>query len=134
MEEIPGLLEKHAKPCNIEAYPTWDAFLKAFLANGGIIEAHPPSDNVTALTVNILIEPDSTVRIISSGDHIHADSTYSCFGYTFPQTSVDSKLLNDTCFKIADACKERKIYGYFDVDFVTFIDPKTVIYQYLILK
>lgn len=125
LEEIPTLLENFAKPGNTQAYPNWDAFMKAFLAQGGIIEAHPPSDNVTALTVSMLIEPDTNVRIISSGDHIHAESTYSCWGYSFPQTSVEPELLNESCMRIAKSCQERNIYGYVDVDFVTFIDPKT---------
>lgn len=93
---------------------------------GGILEAHPPSDSVTSLTVSLLIEPDLSVKILSSGDHIHANSMYSCWGVTFPQTSVEPKLLNETCMRIANACKQRNIMGYIDVDFVTFIDPKTV--------
>jgi hypothetical protein len=78
------------------------------------------------LTVSLLIEPDASVRILSSGDHIHADSQYSCWGITFPQTSVEPVLLNEACMRVANACKERRIYGYVDVDFVTFIDVKTV--------
>ena len=74
----------------------------------------------------MLIEPDSNVRILSSGDHIHAESQYSCWGFTFPQTSVEPALVNDACMKIANACKERHIFGYVDVDFVTYIDAKTV--------
>lgn len=81
---------------------------------------------MTSLTVSLLIEPDSNVQIISSADHLHAESQYSCWGYTFPQTSVDTKLLNETCLKVADACKQRHIFGYVDIDFVTFIDAKTV--------
>jgi hypothetical protein len=102
--------------------------MKAFLSYGGVLEAHPPSDSVTALTVSMIIEQDHTVKILSSGDHVHADSPYSCWGLTFPQTSVDSSLLNDACLRIAECCKQRDIIGYIDVDFVTFIDLKTVCY------
>lgn len=80
LEEIPGLLSNHAKVVNTGAYKTWDIFLKAFLSQGGILEAHPPSDNVTSVTVSILIEPDLNIKIISSGDHVHAESQYSCWG------------------------------------------------------
>jgi hypothetical protein len=80
---------------------------------------------VTALTVSVLIEPDSTVRIVSSGDHVHAESPYSCWGLSFPQSSVDTKQLNEACERIAEACKQRNIIGYFDIDFVTYIDPRT---------
>lgn len=125
LSEIPDCLERHAIPVNRKIYPTWDVFEKAFLGQGGVIEACPPSDNVTALTVSILIEPDSNIRILTSGDHIHAESQYSCWGLSFPQSSVEPKLLNETCIKIANACIQRNIRGYFDVDFVTYIDAET---------
>lgn len=34
LEEVPELLNQHAKPNNTNAYPNWAAFLKAFLARG----------------------------------------------------------------------------------------------------
>ena len=111
---------------NNHLFPDWETFLTVFIAQGGVFEAHPPSDSVTALTVSILIEPDQTAHIISSGDHIHSDSEYSCWGLSFPQTSVDPVVLNAECSKIISACKERKIIGYIDIDFVTFIDAKSV--------
>ena len=80
LEEIPELLNNHAKLANSKAYNSWDAFLKAFLSQGGVLEAYPPSDSVTAVTVSILIEPDLNIKILSSGDHIHAESELSCWG------------------------------------------------------
>lgn len=74
----------------------------------------------------MVIEPDLTIKILSSGDHIHAESQYSCWGISFPQTSVEPKQLNEACMRIAESCKQRHIIGHFDIDFVTFIDPKTV--------
>lgn len=126
LEELPDLLAKHAKLVNNQLFPEWETFLSVFTVQGGIFEAHPPSDSLTALTVSILIEPDMSARILSSGDHIHAFSEYSCWGLSFPQTSVDPIVLNEECAKIITACKERKIIGYIDIDFVTFIDVKTV--------
>ncbi len=127
LEEIPDVLNKYGVPANLEAYPSWEQFQNAFLAQGGVLEAHPPSDSVTSLTVSVLIEPDQSYKILSSGDHIHADSQYSCWGYSFPQTSVDPDVLNASCTKIINACRQRNIIGYLDIDFVTFIDSKTVI-------
>lgn len=43
-----------------------------------------------------------------------------------PQSSVEPDVLNAACKKVAEACKSRGIIGYLSVDFVTFIDSKTV--------
>ena len=126
LEEIPEVLEKYARPVNETAYPTWQAFLGEFLAHGGVVEAYPPSDSVTCLTVSMLIEPDGRVSMLASGDQLHAESSFSCWGLTFPQTSVNAKRLNEACYKIADACKQRDVIGHFDIDFVTFIDMESV--------
>lgn len=101
-------------------------FHKFYLFPGGVIEACPPSDSVTALTVNLLIEPDGNTSIISCGDQIHANSPYTCWGLSVPQSSVEPAQLTTACFKVADSCKQRGVMGYLAVDFVTFIDPVTV--------
>jgi ribosomal protein S10 len=77
------------------------------------------------MTVCLSIEPDGSHRIICSGDHLHAESQFSCWGLSFPQSSVDTNQINKYCTQIVEQCKQRDIYGYFDVDFVTFIDAQT---------
>ena len=93
---------------------------------GGVIEACPPSESVTAITVNILIAPDNRVTLISSGDQIHAHSPFHSWGLSVPQSSVDPVPLNQACAKIAKSCLQRSVMGYITVDLVTFIDPTTV--------
>lgn len=110
---------------NQSQFSDWESYLKIFLSQGGIIEAYPPSDSVTSLTVSLCIEPDGRHSIICSGDHLHAESQFSCWGLSFPQSSVESSELNTYCAQIAEHCRQRNIYGYLDVDFVTFIDAKT---------
>lgn len=96
-----------------------------------MIEACPPSESVTTLTVDMLIEPNGASSIVSCGDQIHAESEFSCWGISIPQASVEPEVLNKACFRIADACKSRGIMGYFAIDFVTFIDPKSVSFSIL---
>ena len=74
----------------------------------------------------MLIEPSGSIRIKCVGDQIHADSQYQSWGLSVPQASVEPEQLNEACFKVARACKARGIVGYFTVDFITFIHPKTV--------
>lgn len=124
--EIAEVLSHHAKPMNTKIYPTWERFLESFLSQGGVIEACPPSDSITTLTVDMLIEPNGKTSMISCGDQIHAESQFSCWGVSVPQSSVEPEVLNKACSRIADSCKSRGIMGYFCVDFVTFIDPKSM--------
>ncbi|KAH9508924.1 hypothetical protein Btru_048311 [Bulinus truncatus] len=122
--EIPDILTNYAQPCNSKIFPTWETFLKAFLSQGGIIEACPPSENITALTADLLIEPTGAVSLLTCGDQIHADSQFSCWGLSVPQSSAEPSEINAMCKRIAEACKSRGIMGYMRINFVTFIDPK----------
>ncbi|KAK3732917.1 hypothetical protein QZH41_012675, partial [Actinostola sp. cb2023] len=124
--EIAEILISHAQPVKKVLYPSWDLFLQDFLKRGGVIEACPPSESVTALTVNILVEPDGDTKILSMGDQIHAASPFMCWGYSVPQASVDPVQLSTAAQDIAMACKLRGVIGHFTVDFVTFIDPITM--------
>ncbi|XP_076101914.1 IQ domain-containing protein H-like isoform X2 [Mytilus galloprovincialis] len=123
--EIPEVLATHAKPVNTKLYPTWDSFLDAFLSQGGVIEACPPSDTTTTISVDMLIEPTGKFNIVCLGDQIHADTPFSCWGVSIPQSSIEPDDLNVACKRVAEACKSRGILGHFCVDFITFIDPKT---------
>lgn len=123
--EILEVLEKYALPVDNSMYSSWREFSVAFLAKGGVIEATPPSDSVTSLTVDMFIEPDGTITMVSCGDQIHADTPYRKWGLSTPQASVEPAVLNKECVKIAEACKSRGIVGYFSIDFITYIDSKS---------
>ncbi|XP_043933816.1 IQ domain-containing protein H isoform X2 [Protopterus annectens] len=125
-QELPNVLTQHAQPVNRKQYPTWERFLTVFLSQGGVIEACPPSDSITNITVDVLIEPTGEAVILSCGDQIHSTSPLECWGTSVPQTSIDPEVLNVMCYKIAESCKVRGIMGYLSIDFVTFISPHSV--------
>ncbi|CAF3609709.1 unnamed protein product [Rotaria socialis] len=123
--ELSDVLDKHTIYINKKQFNSWQEYLNVFLSEGGIIEAYPPSNSVTSITVCLSIEPDGHYSLVCSGDQLHAESQFSCWGLSFPQTSADSNQLNEYCSSIVEQCRQRNIYGYIDIDFITFIDIKT---------
>lgn len=92
---------------------------------GGVVEAYPPSDSVTCLTVDLLLEPRGKVSMLSCGDQLHGSCCLKALGFTVPQTSVHPETLNSICMRVGQACLQRHVIGYVSVDLVTFLDRKT---------
>jgi hypothetical protein len=124
LSELPDVLDKHTIYINKTQFNSWKNYLKIFLSQGGIIEAYPPSDSITTITISLSIEPNGSYSLICSGDQLHAESQFSCWGLIFPQSSVNPNQINTYCSLIVEQCKQRNIYGYIDIDFLTFIDRK----------
>ncbi|XP_026782757.3 IQ motif-containing protein H isoform X1 [Pangasianodon hypophthalmus] len=126
LEAVPALLAAHAKPFDTSCYPTWSCFLEHFLRKGGVIEAYPPSDSVTGVTVDLLVEPDGGVRMLSCGDQLRGPGFLQVSGCTVPQSSVSPDVLYSICMRIGKACQERHILGHLSLDLVTFLEPGTL--------
>ena len=92
---------------------------------GGTIEAGPPSDSVTGVSVDLLLAPDGSYSMLSTCDHIHS-TPYSVWGGSMPQSSVDHIHLKTVIDRTARAAQSRGIVGYLSIDLVTFIHPETV--------
>ncbi|XP_067276603.1 IQ motif-containing protein H isoform X2 [Pseudorasbora parva] len=126
LEEVPHLLASHARPASTSCYTTWTCFLEHFLREGGVIEAFPPSDSVTCLTVDLLVEPGGDVRMLSCGDQLHGPSGLEVVGCTVPQSSICPDVLHSICNRIGQACQRRSIMGHLSIDLVTFLDPSNL--------
>lgn len=90
------------------------------------MEAYPPSDCVTCLTVDLLLEPGGEVTMLSCGDQLHGSCQLKTIGTTFPQTSIQPGTLHSICMRVGQACLQRHVIGYVSVDLVTFMDHKTM--------
>ena len=122
-DELPEVLKTHAKLPS--AYKTWLEYMSALISRGGIIQGFPPSDSVTSLSVNLLLEPDGLVQLLSTADQINPRPFWK-WGVSVPQCSVDPTHLNMAAMKMATSCLQRGIVGYLSIDFVTFISSLSV--------
>ncbi|XP_037622885.1 IQ motif-containing protein H [Sebastes umbrosus] len=126
LDEIPQWLARYAQPAKTSRYPNWACFLKTFLRQGGVVEAYPPSDSVTCLTVDLLLEPGGEVTMLSCGDQLHSSCQLEAIGSTVPQTSVHPETLQSICMRVGQACLQRLIVGYVSVDLATFLNRNTM--------
>ncbi|KAF5907609.1 IQ domain-containing protein H isoform X1, partial [Clarias magur] len=126
LEAVPALLAAHAKPFDTSRYPTWSCFLEHFLRKGGVIEAYPPSDSITCMTVDLLVEPGGGIRMLTCGDQLHGPGLLQISGCSVPQCSVCPDDLYTVCMQLGKACQERRILGHLSVDLVTFLKPGTL--------
>ncbi|XP_039989740.1 LOW QUALITY PROTEIN: IQ motif-containing protein H [Xiphias gladius] len=125
-DEIPEWLARYAQPAKTSCYPNWACFLKTFLRQGGVVEAYPPSDSVTCLTVDLLLEPGGEVTMLSCGDQLHGSCQLEAIVSTVPQTSVHPETLHSICMCVGQACLQRLIVGYVSVDLATFLNHNTM--------
>ncbi|XP_029288765.1 IQ motif-containing protein H isoform X2 [Cottoperca gobio] len=126
LDEIPEWLARYAQPAKTSCYTNWACFVKTFLRQGGVVEAYPPSDSVTCLTVDLLLEPGGEVTMLSCGDQLHGSCQLEAIGSTVPQTSVHPETLQSICMRVGQACLQCLLVGYVSVDLATFMNRNTM--------
>lgn len=102
------------------------AILLLSLCPGGVVEAYPPSESVTYLTVDMLLEPGGEVAMLSCGDQLHGSCQPEVIGSTVPQTSVHPDTLHSICMRVGQACLQHLVVGYVSVGLATFTDHGTM--------
>ena len=90
----------------------------------GKIEAMPPVDHSTALSINLFIAPNGTISILSSGDQI-LSSQFKLWGISLPQTSIDPIELERVTQLITDTLLKHEIIGFVNFDLITFFEGDT---------
>ncbi|KAM4734667.1 IQ motif-containing protein H [Anableps anableps] len=126
LDEVPEWLAHYAQPAKTSHIFSWSSFLKTFLRQGGVVEAHPLSESVTYLTVDMLLEPGGEVTMLSCGNQLHGSCDLETVGFTVPQTSVHPEKLHSICMRVAQACQKCIIMGYISVGLATFVDHSTL--------
>ncbi|KAM4554457.1 IQ motif-containing protein H [Fundulus diaphanus] len=126
LDDLPEWLARYARPAKTSRFLSWSSFLKTFLRQGGVVEAYPPSESITHLTVDMLLEPGGEVTMLSCGDQLHGSCHLDAVGSTVPQTSVHPDTLHSLCMRVAQACQQHFIVGYVSVGLATFVDRSTM--------
>lgn len=67
---LPDILAGHTQIVDTLLYLQWEDFLQHFLQVGGLIEGVPPSDSITPISVDILINPTGQVKVLCSLDQV----------------------------------------------------------------
>jgi len=105
-------------------FRTWEEFLAAFSRSGGVIEA-APLEIRSSPSVNLLVEPDGRVTVVSTQEQIMRG--FGFVGSSFPQTTVPHPALRDAALAIGRACFAKSIVGHIGVDFVAFVDDQRLL-------
>ncbi|KAJ9461415.1 hypothetical protein DIPPA_25769 [Diplonema papillatum] len=116
--ELKEYIGKRVKIVTPHAYPDWESFVQAFNVHGGVIEA-VPTDCLSSPVANLFIHPDGAVQLLSVQEQVLSPQ-YCGLGALFPQTAVPHAAVRDASLSIASVCYQKKVVGYFSVEYVVF--------------
>ena len=123
LSELEPALQKWTLLVRPDCYPNYKAFLTAFCARGGVIEAVPL--NVKGKPcANLLIEPDGKVTVVST----HAKTFSAPFknsGAIFPQQCVPGPAIYGASKALGQCLFQKGIFGYVQIDYVVWLDKQS---------
>ncbi len=106
-------------------YPTWSDFVQGVKINGGVIEA-VPTNVVGSPVVNLFIEPDGTISILSCQEQLLSPQ-FCSLGAAFPQNSVPHEALRDASMSVGRVCVRKHIFGYVSIQYIVFIGEESAL-------
>lgn len=100
-----------------------EKFFELYGKYGGIIEAVP---NLVkgSIIVNMLIEPDGNINILSTHEHIYT-SIYKSNGTIFPEQSIPGRAVYESSLSIGNTLFNKQIIGYLSLDCILYWDNVT---------
>lgn len=124
IQELKSVLPLSVKFVMPTLHKNWNYFLSKFTRYGGVIQATPMANKayITFPVVSFMIDPVGEKFYINSGDCLHSYQYMNAAMFT-PQLSLSQedviKMLNGLCKVLFS----KKLYGYFTLQLVAFIDP-----------
>lgn len=116
--EIRSNFSKLLIIANKKLYHSTMQYVEDFIRFGGVMEACP-SKITGSPSVNLCIEPNGDVSILSTHDQIFSPP-YCFVGASFPQSSVPHDALANASRSIGKAAFDNGICGAIGIDFVAF--------------
>ncbi|OQR95004.1 hypothetical protein ACHHYP_00632 [Achlya hypogyna] len=123
-------------PCFPDIYPTWHHMRPVVNRFGAVIEAQRracrssgayPAKVLARIRANVFIEPSGGVHITSAQDQIfHSKNKHQSVGAVFPPSAVPFPAIRGASVAIAQTMFASGIIGYASIDYVAFLEVKTV--------
>jgi hypothetical protein len=123
--ELRETLSNRIRIISSFVYPTWVEFMQEFKNNGGVIEAVPQTV-VGSPIVNMFIEPDGTINILSVQEQLLSPQ-FCSLGAAFPQNSVPYDALRDASLSVGRVCVRKQIYGYVSIQYIAYIGEENAL-------
>lgn len=102
---------------------TWDDFLSEINSMGAIFEVFVEGDNVTSPSVQVVVNEDLTVSILSTHEQVLDGQVY--VGCRFPAAESYRRQLMQHGRQVGEFFASKGITDHFSVDFVCIQNPKS---------